>query len=227
LHPQPTAPKQPLLVVDDQKMNAEAISSLLSPFFDVTPITEQEDFWGCYQKTQPSLVVMDLMLNPYMEPKESKLSLDGLELIKQAYAEGTHTKFFVLTQFAHVQTAIACFKAGARGFLPKVNASSEEIVGAILSVNDGNIFYPEEYDSLDSNRLIAYTSDDLRDLTQDEVDIISFVISGYDYPKIADDLAFKTDQSLRNKISRMLKKTPFSSMSRLSTYCATIGMSKI
>ncbi len=218
-----------ILIVDDQPLNAEAVSRVIESEFDEVICAQSEAEYReamAAHAGEIDVVVMDLMLDPYMAPKgdSGTVNLSGLELIREAVREGIDVGFVVFTQFAHAQVAIECYKAGALGFVPKVSASTQSLVGSIRSATARKVsIVNDEFDAMDINKILAYSDPTLCDLSQDQIDVISFLYSGNSYAETADILDIASEVSLRNKISRMLRKTPYSGMNQILVHAARRG----
>jgi DNA-binding NarL/FixJ family response regulator len=65
--------------------------------------------------------------------------LNGLEAVRQMRAELPQLKIVVLTVYTDTPTAVGAFRAGARGYVPKV-APAEEFVTAVEEVARGRAY---------------------------------------------------------------------------------------
>jgi len=127
-----TTRKINVLVVDDHAIVREGIRALLALQKDIRVVGEAIDGKDALEKTLrlwPDVVLMDIVM-PVM---------NGLEATKLICGECEKAKVLMLTQYDDEENVLASSQAGALGFVPKRNASSQLLAG-IRSVSQGKHF---------------------------------------------------------------------------------------
>jgi DNA-binding NarL/FixJ family response regulator len=79
---------------------------------------------------KPDIVLTDIKM-PY---------LDGIGACRLMLQQNAQLKIIALSMFEEEDLIVEMLEAGAKGYLLK-NADKREILDAVLTVNDGNIFY--------------------------------------------------------------------------------------
>lgn len=119
--------KTRVLLADDHVMVVNGLRELLKGTFDIVGVVH--DGRALVEETErlhPDVIVTDV----------SMPLLNGLEAIRQIRRRDPSVKIVVLTMHADAQTAVAAFRAGARGYVLKVSPE-EEFIAAIRQVAKG------------------------------------------------------------------------------------------
>jgi CheY-like chemotaxis protein len=102
--------KNSILIVDDEKLQLEAIQSHLEAAgFDVELSPGGRDALDRMTKTQYDVVLLDIRMP----------EVDGLELLNHIVKHFPSTEVVMMTGFADFMTAVECMKNGARDYLVK------------------------------------------------------------------------------------------------------------
>jgi two-component system OmpR family response regulator len=104
-----------LVVEDDKKIASFVVNGLKQSGFAVDHFSDGESALGMAQTISYDAAVVDIML-----PK-----LDGLSLIQQLRAKGTHTPVLILSAKASVDDRVKGLQAGGDDYLTKPFAFSE------------------------------------------------------------------------------------------------------
>ena len=118
-----------LLLVDDQALFREALTTLLGARPEVTVVGEAGDGAQALQRAaelRPDVVLMDLHMPV----------LDGIATTRRLRAEQPGVQVLALTTFDDDEDVFAALRAGALGYLLK-DVSSERLVEAVLSAARG------------------------------------------------------------------------------------------
>ena len=123
-------PKTRVLIADDHAVVAAALGELLKDRFDIVGIVHDgRALLEAAGRLRPDVVVTDI----------SMPQLNGLDAIRRLRASHPETRVVVLTMHAEAETAVAAFRAGARGFVLKASPE-EEFVSAIQQVAGGHAY---------------------------------------------------------------------------------------
>ncbi len=121
-----------VMIVDDHTLVRDGIRALLELVDDFEVVGEAANGKESLEKIRelaPNVVLMDLAM-PVMT---------GLEATRKIHKEFPRTKVIAVTQHDDTEYVVPIIRAGARGFVTKMAASSE-IISAIRAVHKGESF---------------------------------------------------------------------------------------
>ena len=193
-----------VMIVDDHTLVRDGIRALLELVSDFEVVGEAADGKEALEKVKellPDVVLMDLAM-PVMT---------GLEATRRIHKEFPNTKVLAVTQYDDTEYVVPVIRAGARGFVTKMAASSE-IISAIRAVFKGDSFLSSSAAAALVNEYqVRRTGEGETDaydrLTDREKDILKLVADGKTAREIANAMvispksveAYKT--ALRNKLN--------------------------
>ncbi|WDH20979.1 response regulator transcription factor [Pseudomonas chlororaphis] len=124
---------QKALVVDDHPFIRSTVKMLLKQEgFEVVAETDNGvDAVQLAREHRPELILLDIAL-----PR-----MDGLEVLGRITALGLTGKVLILTSQAPIYYSARCMKAGAAGYISKVDDLSELVKG-IKAVMSGYLYFP-------------------------------------------------------------------------------------
>ncbi|NBF11491.1 response regulator transcription factor [Pseudomonas sp. Fl4BN1] len=124
---------QKALVVDDHPFIRSTVKMLLKQEgFEVVAETDNGvDAVQLVREHQPELILLDIAM-----PR-----MDGLEVLSRITALGLTCKILILTSQSPLYYSARCMKAGAAGYISKVDDLSELIKG-IKAVMSGYMYFP-------------------------------------------------------------------------------------
>jgi DNA-binding NarL/FixJ family response regulator len=119
-----------VLLADDHLLVAEALTSLLTPEFDLVGVVEDgRALIEAAEKLQPDVIVADVSM-PH---------LNGIDALAQLRQGGDRTPVVFLTMHRDVTFARRALDAGASGFVLK-HSASVELVTAIRAALQGKTY---------------------------------------------------------------------------------------
>ena len=121
-----------LMIVDDHTLVRDGIRALLELVDDFEVVGEAANGKEACERVKellPDVVLMDLAMSV----------MNGLDATRKIHKEFPRTKIIVVTQYEDTEYVIPAIRAGARGFVTKMVASSE-IISAIRAVSKGESF---------------------------------------------------------------------------------------
>ncbi len=122
-----------LVIADDHEIFRDGLALMLSKQENVKLVGQAGDgleLMRMVEETGPDMVLTDIKM-----PR-----MDGIVAAKQLLQRYPGMKIIALSMFEEEDLIVEMLEAGARGYLLK-NADKKEILDAIVTVQEGNIFY--------------------------------------------------------------------------------------
>ena len=190
-----------VLIADDQKLIRETWSYILNsdPRFQV--IAECGDSEQAVEMTKlkrPHIVLMDINIMP----------ISGFEATERIKRVSPTTKVIGVSMHSQPAYAKRMLQIGAKGYVTK-NSSKEEMIRAILEVNEGSKYICEEIKNNISELVLEENKDipNVNALTEREIEIINLIKEGHSSKEIAATLniSLKTVEVHRHNVLKKLK----------------------
>lgn len=122
-----------LIIADDHEIFRDGLALMLSKQEAVSLVGQAGDGYDLLrlvEETKPDMVLTDIKMP----------GLDGISAAKILLQKYPELKIIALSMFEEEDLIVEMLETGAKGYLLK-NADKKEIMEAILTVNQGNIFY--------------------------------------------------------------------------------------
>ena len=190
-----------LLVVDDHPVVREGLSELLNQQPDIDVIAQAgtaEEAMISLRSAKIDVAIVDLYLP----------GISGIELIRMIRSEFPSLPVLVLSMLDEQFYAERALRAGAHGYVCKLEAS-EKVITAIRKVYEGDLFVSDEVARQMLLRMVAGESDDesaVGGLSERELEVFQLIGQGYGTREIAQmlNLSIKTIESYRANIKQKL-----------------------
>lgn len=193
-----------VLLVDDQTLVREGLSSLLSLSDNVTVVAQASSGREAVRLTtesEPDVILMDIRMP----------DLNGIEAVELLRKKGFQTPVLMLTTFDDHESIMKAIQAGAEGYLLK-DVSLEVLVGAIEALADGKTWLQpaiterivqglkeSEAPENDSEQTLV------EPLTDKEIAVLRLIAAGLSNNEIAESL-FKSTGTVKNQVSSLMAK---------------------
>ncbi len=185
-----------VLIVDDHAMVRRGLATFLKAYDDLELVGEAGsgvDAVACCGKTQPDVVLMDLLM-PQM---------DGIAATRAIRAQYPTVQVLALTSFPDEALVQRALQAGARGFLLK-DISAEELAGAIRGARRGqSTLAPEALQAL--VQATARPPAPGQTLSPREREVLALMVEGLSNPAIAERLVV-SPTTIKAHVSSILNK---------------------
>lgn len=190
-----------VLIADDHKLIRETWSYILNsdPRFQV--VAECGDSEQAVEVTKlkkPHIVLMDINILP----------ISGFEATERIRKVSPGTKVIGVSMHSQPAYAKKMLQNGAKGYVTK-NSSKEEMIKAILEVNDGSKYICDEIKNNISELVLEENKDipNVNALTDREIEIINLIKEGQSSKEIAVSLniSLKTVEVHRHNVLKKLK----------------------
>jgi NarL family two-component system response regulator LiaR len=186
-----------VVIVDDHELVRGGLESILGLFDDIELVGQADSGAAAVSlcgKTQPDVVLMDLVLPGGM---------DGAEATKQLLGACPGTKVLALTSFSDPELIQRVLQAGALGCLLK-NVSGKELAAAIRKAHMGtSTLAPEAADAL--VHAISSGLDAHAGLTRREQDVLTLIVEGLTNAEIAERLVVSLS-TVKTHVSSIIAK---------------------
>jgi DNA-binding NarL/FixJ family response regulator len=167
---------QKILIVDDHKVFAESIASVLRSKYEVKEVTSVDKALQVRSVFLPDLMITDLQL-----PEK-----DGLWLIKTIREKDDEAKILVLSSMTNHATIHKLLQFEVNGFLNK-NVSSLDLLNAIQKIMEGeNYFQTDIYEDYLEN--YKSKSGATQTITPRELEVLQLIIEEKTTSEIAEIL---------------------------------------
>lgn len=202
-----------VLVVDDHDVVRLGLRALLGAEADVEVVGEAAtaaDAVRLAGTTQPDVVLMDVRL-----PDDS-----GIAACQSIRAQWPGVQVLMLTSYADESLVLAAIEAGAAGYVLK-QVDTTDLVRAIQAVAAGDAVL----DPATTARVLALVrrtqhesrATAFQDLTERELEVLSFVAKGRTNAEIAEELVL-SEKTVRNHVSVILSKLGVTNRIEAATY---------
>lgn len=199
-----------VLLVDDHKIILDGLSALLETidgYEVVATATSGVQAIEYATVDWPDVIIMDIVM-----PGE----FDGVATTRLIKASNKNVKIIALSILSDPTSISAMLKAGADGYLIK-NASSDELVWAIESVLEGDIFI---HPDLTNEFITSYKNGEIDRksvLTDREYQILLHIAEGKSTKEIA-QLLYRSEETIKSHRKKMLKKFNCANAAALVNY---------
>jgi DNA-binding NarL/FixJ family response regulator len=198
-----------VLLIEDHFLARMALHSVLSGHSQIHIIGEAsdgEEGLTMYRSLRPDVVVLDLRL-----PRMS-----GFELIAQLREEFSSARIVVLSNYQGSEDIYRAVRFGAMAYLTK-DASGEELVNAIQSVNRGLRYLPRVALDRLAERIPSV------DLTPREAEVLACIAQGRSNREIAEELHI-AEKTVRIHVSSVLDKMGARDRTQATIYALQRGL---
>ncbi len=208
-----------LLLVDDHPVVRKGIRMCLSRTPNLDVVGEASDGQEALVKTKelnPDLVLMDIDM-----PKMSGLAVT--ELLRK---DRPDVKVLILSMHDNTDYVMRILQSGARGYVLK-EASPEELVQAIETVNAGEAFFSPDVARVALNQFVQGADKSAENqLTGREEEVLVQIAEGLSNKEIASrlDVGVRTVETHRERIMR---KLDIHSVAGLTKYAIAKGLVRL
>jgi DNA-binding NarL/FixJ family response regulator len=193
--------KVSILIADDHKLIRETWSFILNndPRFEVVAeCGDSEEAVEVAKVKRPNIILMDINMTP----------ISGFEATEKIRKVSPASKIIGVSMHSQPAYAKKMLQIGARGYVTK-NSSKEEMIKAIMEVQNGNKYICDEIKNNISELVLEENKDtpNVNALTEREIQIINLIKEGFSSKEIATQLniSLKTVEVHRHNILKKLK----------------------
>ena len=194
-----------LLLVDDQALFREALTTLLGVRDEVLVVGEAGDGAEALRRTAelaPDVVLMDLRMPV----------LDGVAATRRLQLEHPEVRVIALTTFDDDEDVFAALRAGAVGYLLKDVSSARLVEAVVTAARGGSVLEPSVAAKVVA-RVARMPSDDpvprpqplVVPLSEREVDVLRLLADGHSNREIAAALHL-AEGTVKNHVTNVLGK---------------------
>jgi DNA-binding NarL/FixJ family response regulator len=191
-----------ILLVDDHKLIRDSWSFILNSdprFIVVGETSSGDEAIEIARQKAPKIVLMDVNMSP----------VNGFDATKEIHKISPESKVIAVSMHTMPAYAKRMLQLGAMGYVTK-NSSKEEMLAAIVEVNNGNRYICQEVKAILADQELEENSEkgaDMNNLSRRELDIIQLIKEGLSSREIALqlDISLKTVEVHRYNVLKKLK----------------------
>lgn len=190
-----------VLIVDDHTLIRETWSFLLGRnenFEVIAEVGDGQKAIDIARDKRPNIVLLDINMTP----------LNGFDVLKMVRKQSPGSKVIAVSMHSQPAYAKKMLRMGAKGYVTK-NSPRQEMLDAIMEVNNGNIYICQEVKNILSDQMLNEEDNTagLNQLSEREIEVINQIRDGLSSKEIADRLAIsiKTVEVHRHNILKKLK----------------------
>ena len=188
-----------ILIADDHKLIRETWSFILNTdqrFSVVEQCATGEDAVRHSKEKRPDIVLMDINMS----------EMNGLDATEQIRQHSPLSKIIAVSMHNQPAYVKKMMKLGAKGYITK-NSPVDELISAIIEVNNGNKYICEEMKVILSDQaLVENEKQGLNSLSEREIEIVQLIKNGLSSKEISSklDISLKTVEVHRHNILKKL-----------------------
>ncbi len=192
-----------IIIIDDHPLMRKGLAMSLEGEMDLevcAQASNAEEGLELLEETDPDLIIVDISLP----------GISGLEMIKHVHTVKPELDVLVVSRHDEALYAERVIRAGARGYVMKLEAS-DVIVQAVHRVLEGGIYVSDEINerllmSMASGGREKFSKSPLQVLSDRELEVFELTGQGLATREIADrlHLSVKTVESYRARIKNKL-----------------------
>ena len=215
-----SAPRRPrVLLADDHLLVAEALTSLLTPEFDLVGVVEDgRALVKAAGRLRPDVIVADVTM-PH---------LNGIDALVRLRQGGDRVPVVFLTMHRDVTFARRALEAGASGFVLK-HSASVELIAALHAALEGKTYLTPQ---LAGEVLEAMkqgperAADPVASLTPRQREVLQLLVEGKSNTKIA-ELLFLSQKTVETYRSHLMQKLGIGDLPGLVKFAIQHGITTV
>jgi DNA-binding NarL/FixJ family response regulator len=210
------------MIVDDQQVVREGLKMILKLNKEFSIVCEAENGFDALEMLNTHII--DVVLTDIRMPK-----MDGLELTKKIRKLHPNIKIIFLTVFNEKEYLLKGIQYGINGYLLK-DSSAQDIIRSVLEAVNNNILIDPEaavtlVNIIEKKQDTNPNIEDLETLLSErEIEICNLVCQGKRNKEIS-DILFISEGTVKNYISKILKKVELTSRTQLSLFFRNLNNS--
>ena len=191
-----------VLLVDDHQIVRDGIKSILTDEQDILltgSVGNAKEALAFIETNLPDVVIADL----------SMPNISGIELTEIITAKYASVKVLILSMFNNEEYIVNAIRAGAKGYLPKQDSTTEILLEAIRTIHKGDDFFSPSISKIVMKSFVNNlkgsktnkTAEKIQ-LTSREKEILKLYVEGFTNTEISDklNLSIHTVKTHKNNI---------------------------
>jgi DNA-binding NarL/FixJ family response regulator len=211
-------------ILEDQQIMLESLASIFesSGIEVVARAASVEDFLARTRQKPPDVAVVDLRL----ERMGSQEAADGYRAVELLHDFHPNVRPLVLSANQDPTEIERCLRAGAAGYLCKLNVSGATLLEAVERVARGERLVPPELFPYSAPMEdLSPARGALRRLTAREREVLGYIASGADNLKIAAHLGI-TERTVKAHITSIYRKLNVENRTQMAMLACQLGVER-
>jgi DNA-binding NarL/FixJ family response regulator len=191
-----------VLLVDDHQIVRDGIKSILTDEQDILlagSVCNANEALTFIETNLPNVVIADL----------SMPNISGIELTEIITAKYPSVKVLILSMFNNEEYIVKAIQAGAKGYLPKQDSTTEILLEAIRTIHNGDDFFSPSISKIVMKSFVnnlkgskSNKASEKIQLTSREKEILKLYVEGFTNTEISDklNLSIHTVKTHKNNI---------------------------
>ena len=187
-----------ILLVDDHPITCQGVAALINTQTDMKIVGQA--------RSAPAALEMVEKLDPHIAVVDVSLQgTSGIEFVKNALSMRPRLLVLMMSMYEELLYAPRAFRAGARGYIMKHEAS-EKIIAALRQIREGKAYISAQLKEKLAERVLVSRSHEMEDpveqLSDREMEVFELIGDGYTTRQIAKrlNLSVKTIDSYREHL---------------------------
>jgi len=189
--------KPRVVLADDHVVVAEGLGVLLAEETELLATAHDgATLLAALVRWQPDIVVTDLAMP----------GLSGLDVLRQAQAQGLQARFLFLTAHAEPQLGVEILRAGAAGYLLK-HSAGEELLRAVRVIASGGTYVSPRQARQVLDAMMTADGPARPSLSSRQIEVMQLIVEGRRMKEIAADLGLsvRTVEDHKAQLMRTLE----------------------
>ena len=210
-------------ILEDQRVMRESLAEVLETAGCkvVASSGDPNSFLARLNNEPPTVAIVDLML----ESEDGLSVTDGMTVLREIHQWHPDIRTLVLSASRSPQTVERCYHEGAAGYLYKLTATCDSVVGAVQAIARGERLMPFQFVQGDGEHRESAPEQNqaLYSLTAREREVLGYIAGGADNLKIATFLHI-SERTVKAHVSSLYRKLGPENRAQLALLARQLGV---
>ena len=211
-------------ILEDQRVMRDSLAEVLETAGCkvVASSGDPNTFLARLNNEPPTVAIVDLML----ESEDGLSVTDGMTVLREIHPGHPDVRPLGLSASRSPQTVERCYHEGAAGYLYKLTATVDSVVGAVQAIARGERLMPFQFvqgDGSEHRESVPEQNQALYSLTAREREVLGYIAGGADNLKIATYLHI-SERTVKAHVSSLYRKLGPENRAQLALLARQLGV---